>query len=128
MKIQHTTCIGLFSLGLLFPVVGHTQNFYKWVDANGSTHYTTTPPPKNAKKLGAVNTINDTPSGSHYSPPPATNNEVQQASPVQRTAPQPENEENNRAPNAGERITLPPLQSDPTENQPIVIRPGNSTL
>lgn len=41
------------------------QNFYKWVDAKGSTHYTATPPPKNAKKLGKVNTINDTPSGSN---------------------------------------------------------------
>ena len=32
------------------------QNFYKWVDAKGSTHYTTTPPPKSAKKKGQVDT------------------------------------------------------------------------
>lgn len=24
----------------------YAQDFYKWVDAHGSTHYTTTPPPK----------------------------------------------------------------------------------
>ncbi len=32
------------------------QSFYKWVDQHGSTHYTTTPPPKNAKKLSKVDT------------------------------------------------------------------------
>ena len=32
------------------------QNFYKWVDAKGSTHYTATPPPKSAKKKGKVET------------------------------------------------------------------------
>ncbi len=54
------------SLSFTFTPYAQAQNFYKWVDANGSTHYTTTPPPKNAKKLGSVNTINDTPSGSNY--------------------------------------------------------------
>lgn len=34
----------------------HAQDFYKWVDANGSTHYTSTPPPKNAKRLGSIST------------------------------------------------------------------------
>ena len=32
------------------------QNFYKWVDAKGSTHYTAAPPPKSAKKKGQVET------------------------------------------------------------------------
>ena len=32
------------------------KDFYKWVDANGSTHYTTTPPPKNAKNQGKLQT------------------------------------------------------------------------
>lgn len=32
------------------------QNFYKWVDAKGSTHYTATPPPNSAKKKGKVET------------------------------------------------------------------------
>jgi hypothetical protein len=32
------------------------KDYYKWVDANGSTHYTTTPPPKNAQKKGKIQT------------------------------------------------------------------------
>lgn len=32
------------------------KEFYKWVDAKGSTHYTTTPPPKNVQHKGKVNT------------------------------------------------------------------------
>ncbi|WP_416202709.1 DUF4124 domain-containing protein [Acinetobacter sp. ANC 3813] len=32
------------------------QNFYKWVDVKGSTHYTATPPPNSAKKKGKVET------------------------------------------------------------------------
>lgn len=32
------------------------QQYYKWMDKNGSTHYTTTPPPKSAKHLNKVST------------------------------------------------------------------------
>lgn len=32
------------------------KEYYKWVDAKGSTHYTTTPPPQSAKKKGKVDT------------------------------------------------------------------------
>ncbi|WP_338559772.1 DUF4124 domain-containing protein [Acinetobacter sp. KS-LM10] len=32
------------------------KEYYKWVDSNGSTHYTATPPPKAAKKKGKVET------------------------------------------------------------------------
>lgn len=32
------------------------QQFYKWVDQKGSTHYTTTPPPKNAQRQGTLDT------------------------------------------------------------------------
>lgn len=37
-------------------VLSQAQSFYKWVDKNGSTHYTKTPPPKNAKAKGQVET------------------------------------------------------------------------
>ncbi|WP_416202472.1 DUF4124 domain-containing protein [Acinetobacter sp. ANC 3903] len=37
-------------------IMFHAQDFYKWGDANGSTHYTSTPPPKNAKRLGSIST------------------------------------------------------------------------
>ncbi len=36
------------------------KEYYKWVDAKGSTHYTTTPPPKSAKKKGKVDTYGAT--------------------------------------------------------------------
>lgn len=32
------------------------KEYYKWVDRNGSTHYTTTPPPKNARHQGKIDT------------------------------------------------------------------------
>lgn len=34
----------------------HAEDFYKWVDQNGSTHYTKSPPPKNAKNKSKVQT------------------------------------------------------------------------
>jgi len=47
----------LVGMGL---AMGSTQSFaktyYKWVDSQGSTHYTTTPPPKTAKKKGKLDT------------------------------------------------------------------------
>ena len=47
---------------------------YKWVDHKGSTHYTLTPPPANAKKSGTMMTYNDTPSGSQHVPQQNTSN------------------------------------------------------
>ena len=45
------------TIALLFcSTQNHAQQYYKWVDANGSTHYTTTPPPKGAKRLNKVST------------------------------------------------------------------------
>ncbi|MFV5490420.1 DUF4124 domain-containing protein [Acinetobacter sp. ASP199] len=48
----------LTSTLLLSFVSGNTMadQYYKWVDAKGVTHYTKTPPPKNAKKAGKVET------------------------------------------------------------------------
>ena len=39
------------------------QQYYKWVDHQGSTHYTETPPPKNAKNKTTITTY-----GHHVSP------------------------------------------------------------
>ncbi|MGN5766213.1 DUF4124 domain-containing protein [Acinetobacter calcoaceticus] len=41
---------------LLCSSHNQAQQYYKWIDANGSTHYTTTPPPKGAKRLDKVST------------------------------------------------------------------------
>ncbi|RKG33239.1 DUF4124 domain-containing protein [Acinetobacter tianfuensis] len=32
------------------------QQYYKWVDSKGSTHYTAAPPPASAKKKGKIET------------------------------------------------------------------------
>lgn len=37
------------------------QSFYKWVDAQGSTHYTLTPPPKSVQNMGQVKTYDGPP-------------------------------------------------------------------
>ena len=59
--------------------MGSTQSFaktyYKWVDSQGSTHYTTTPPPKTAKKKGKVDTYGwkNSPQAASSEAPPAAN-------------------------------------------------------
>ena len=40
----------------IYSSMVQAKEYYKWVDQNGSTHYTTTPPPKSAKKKGKVET------------------------------------------------------------------------
>lgn len=58
MKNTYTT-IGLFGLSIALASIAPStfaQNFYKWVDAKGSTHYTATPPPSSAKKKSKVET------------------------------------------------------------------------
>ena len=44
---------------LLSSSQNHAQQYYKWVDASGSTHYTATPPPKGAKRLDAFAVVGD---------------------------------------------------------------------
>ena len=41
---------------LITSTSGFAKQYYKWVDGNGTTHYTTTPPPKNAKNKGKIDT------------------------------------------------------------------------
>jgi len=51
--------IGCMAACLSFSLTATTsfaKEYYKWVDSKGSTHYTTTPPPKSAKKKGKVDT------------------------------------------------------------------------
>ncbi|MEB3863597.1 DUF4124 domain-containing protein [Acinetobacter sp. IK31] len=44
------------------------QQYYKWMDKSGSTHYTTTPPPKSAKHLNKVSTYGSQPSLKNSAP------------------------------------------------------------
>ncbi|HRB57183.1 MAG TPA: DUF4124 domain-containing protein [Acinetobacter johnsonii] len=66
----------LVGMGL---AMGSTQSFaktyYKWVDSQDSTHYTTTPPPKTAKKKGKVDTYGwkNSPQAASSEAPPAAN-------------------------------------------------------
>jgi hypothetical protein len=49
--VRHTlTLLGLVSLLGLGPAA-HAQQFYKWVDASGATHYSQTPPPASASQV-----------------------------------------------------------------------------
>ncbi len=57
MMLQRVlTCAGALSISLFFIQPSMAQDYYKWVDASGSTHYTKNPPPKNAKNKGKVET------------------------------------------------------------------------
>lgn len=46
------------------------EQYYKWVDKNGSTHYTTTPPPKGTKHLNRVSTYGTQPPVKNSTPNP----------------------------------------------------------
>ncbi|WP_373429843.1 DUF4124 domain-containing protein [Acinetobacter gerneri] len=53
------------------------EDFYKWVDANGSTHYTRTPPPKNIRHKTVVETYGwKTPTNAPSQSPVPTNNQT----------------------------------------------------
>ena len=59
MKLTHvktSLCTALAVCAFLCTTQTQAQQYYKWVDANGSTHYTTTPPPKGAKRLDKIAT------------------------------------------------------------------------
>jgi len=57
---QHSIIASLIGLSFLgFTTTSFAQqDYYKWVDSHGSTHYTTTPPPKvkGVKTRGKIKT------------------------------------------------------------------------
>lgn len=76
-KIKQNHLLIMMSLVLLSSVAFTTntlyaQSYYKWIDAQGSTHYTKTPPPKGAKKQGKVDTYSSTSSTSAATSSPAS--------------------------------------------------------
>lgn len=143
MNIKMKTSLILIAatLASTAPQFTQAQKFYKWVDAKGSTHYTTTPPPKNAKKLGKISTYNDLSSSAvannnanRETPNTATDsNNATSATPANNATP------NNNAPtdtaptsntsnsNNPERIPLPKVTSDPTDDV-IPLGSGTSRL
>ena len=69
---QHSIIASLIGLSFLgFTTTSFAQqDYYKWVDSHGSTHYTTTPPPKvkGVKTRGKIKTYG------WSNPAPATTN------------------------------------------------------
>ena len=62
MKISYlkTSLYTVFTITLLVcSSQNYAQQYYKWMDAHGSTHYTTTPPPKGAKHVNKVSVYGD---------------------------------------------------------------------
>ncbi|MCH7330752.1 DUF4124 domain-containing protein [Acinetobacter modestus] len=60
MYMKNLNLYSLITLILsIYPATTYPQDFYKWVDASGSTHYSATPPPSSAKKLGSVSTYSN---------------------------------------------------------------------
>lgn len=96
---------------LVYSSQSQAQQYYKWMDKNGSTHYTTTPPPKSAKHLNKVSTYGSQSSVKNSTPPPEqqsqdkTDKVVQEATNVAQ-------EKNAPA------VAIPPVASTPSTPTP----------
>ena len=90
MKISFLTGLSLscaISLGICSSSASAIQ-YYKWVDAKGTTHYTKTPPPKTAKKATTVDTYGW--KNSAPTPPRTNETEVQTENSTQEQLQQPQ--------------------------------------
>ncbi|OAL80033.1 hypothetical protein AY606_05175 [Acinetobacter sp. SFB] len=96
----------------LSSTTGFAKEYYKWVDAKGSTHYTSTPPPKSAKKKGKVDTYGATHSSTPRQPAPEKINSIEQ--PNQNTTIV-----------SGEKVIVLPVPTAAPVNQ---AQPDNNTL
>lgn len=52
----HLISFGVLLLASSMSPQSFAKEFYKWVDSNGSTHYSANPPPKNARHKTKVET------------------------------------------------------------------------
>ena len=95
----------------LSSTTGFAKEYYKWVDAKGSTHYTTTPPPKSAKKKGKVDTYGSSRSSTPNPSAPENINNIEQ--PTQNTTIV-----------SGEKVIVLPT---PTASPVIRSQPDNET-
>ncbi|WP_180101274.1 DUF4124 domain-containing protein [Acinetobacter sp. YH12151] len=94
MKISFLTALSLscaISLGICSSSASAIQ-YYKWVDAKGTTHYTKTPPPKTAKKATTVDTYGW--KNSAPTPPRTSETEAQTKNSAQEQLQQPQIPEN----------------------------------
>ena len=90
------------------------KDYYKWVDANGSTHYTTTPPPKSVQKKGKVQTY-----GWNNSAPTASRSNNVPVEMQQNNSTIPTNTANSSKPtqNMNEDATRTPVSAAPTPTE-----------
>lgn len=108
-----TSLSAIAGIFLLSTTTTFAKEYYKWIDRNGSTHYSATPPPKSAKSRGKIDTHG------YYSPTASTNNKTsaQSNTPAQTSAPTP--------PAAGSNIDQQQreanaaLQNKPVEKVPV---------
>lgn len=100
----------LLTISSLVATQSQAQKFHKWVDKNGSTHYTLTPPPTNAKRLGQIATYDDTPRESNpsYIAPESQPQNDGSSSTVNVQIPHQQSDQ---------VIPLPQVQQDPTAGQ-----------
>lgn len=109
-RFAHTVFVS--SIFASFSMVGvsasHAKQYYKWVDSKGSTHYTTTPPPKNARSQSKVNTY-----GYHGDSRPTN-----PAPTAQPNASQ--NQPQNGQPQGTQPVTPAPVVNPPNAQQPNV--------
>jgi hypothetical protein len=64
------TLAALLGFLLITTPVNASEQFYKWTDAQGATHYTTDPPPKNINNATEVKIGTKLPSGSQEASEP----------------------------------------------------------
>lgn len=71
---------------LIYSSQSQAQQYYKWMDKSGSTHYTTTPPPKSAKHLNKISTYGSQPSVKNSTPTSEQQSQDKTDKVVQETA------------------------------------------
>ncbi len=91
---------------LVCSTQSQAEQYYKWVDKNGSTHYTTTPPPKGAKHLNKVSTYGTQPSVKN----PTSNTEQPAQTKTDKAVPE--------AANATQEKTAPAVAAPPAAPAP----------
>ncbi len=140
IKMKISLILLAATLASTAPQFAQAQKFYKWVDSSGSTHYTTPPPPRNAKKLGNVNTQNYTPAPPPESTTQASNQQAnnqpanrqdsnQSSNPSVPERPStPTQNQSDNSNSSNERITLPQVGEDPTRGQEQILNTGRNLL
>lgn len=84
----HLISFGVLLLAGSMSPQSFAKEFYKWVDSNGSTHYSANPPPKNARHKTKVETYGHNVSGSTSSATPVNTATPPAVTPQNTTPPQ----------------------------------------